>query len=49
MKTIKLILMAWSHWLLVDPRSEKFFSWMLGIASGLFFGNLVIQYLIQNL
>lgn len=49
MKTIRLILVAWTHWLLVDPRSEKFFSWMLVIATGLFFGNLVIHLLIQNL
>lgn len=49
MKTIRLILVAWTHWLLVDPRSEKFFDWALAICSTLFFGNLVIHLLIQNL
>lgn len=49
MKTLKELVMALSHWLLVDPRSEKFFNWILITASGLFFGNLVIQFLIKNL
>jgi len=49
MKTIRLLLEAWSHWLLIDPRSEKFFNWALGIGSALFFGNMIIHFLIQNL
>ena len=49
MKSLKAIFMAWSHWLLVDPRSEKFFSWALAICTALFFGNLVIHFLNQNL
>lgn len=49
MKTIKLILEAWGHWLLVGTSSEKFFNWAIGIVSTLLFGNLIIRYLIQNL
>lgn len=49
MKTLKQMVMAWSHWLLADPRSERFFNWALGISSALFFGNLIIHFLIQNL
>lgn len=49
MKSLKAIFMVASHWLLVDPRSEKFFSWMLAICTALFFGNLVIHLLIQNI
>lgn len=49
MKTIRLLVVAWSHWLLIDPRSEKFFNWALAILSSLFFGNIFINILIQNL
>lgn len=49
MKTLKAIFMAGANWLLVDPRSEKFFNWSIAICAILFFGNLVIHYLIQNL
>jgi hypothetical protein len=49
MKTIRLLLAAWSHWLLIDPRSEKFFNWALIITGTLFFGNLIIHFLNQNL
>jgi hypothetical protein len=49
MKTIRLLVVAWSHWLLIDKRSERFFNWALGVLSSLFFGSMIIRFLIQNL
>jgi preprotein translocase subunit SecG len=48
MKTIKTILEAWSHWLLMSDESEKFMNWTLAIAAALFFGNILIQVLIRS-
>lgn len=35
--------------LLSDPLNERICMWALAVAGTLFFGNLIIHYLIQNL
>jgi hypothetical protein len=35
--------------LLTDPLNDKICKWALAIAGTLFFGNIIIHYLIQNL
>jgi len=35
--------------LLTDPLNKRICQWTLGISSALFFGNLIIHFLIQNL
>lgn len=46
MKT--LIYVIWDK-LLSDPLNKRICMWALGISSALFFGNLIIHFLIQNL
>ena len=48
MKTLKLIIVAWSDWLLLSNSSERFFKAALIVAIILLFGNTGIRYLIQN-
>ena len=46
---MKALIIAIFDKLLTDPLNERISKWALAIGSAAFFGNLVIQFLIQNL
>ena len=46
---MKVLIIAIMDKLLTDPLNERISKWALGVGATAFFGNLVIQFLIQNL
>lgn len=49
MKAIKRIAISATNWIVISNQSDKLHKYALAVTSTLFFGKLIIQYIIQHL